>query len=138
MNIKTGNHSTHKITQQGPKPQSKFSKFVSDNPGRVFLDVADISVGAPLALQADFGSGAGLMKGAGFVLGGIHAFSAINNTAIALSNSEAGYNQAAKRYGMEAAGDALSAVGAFAAVAGSGPVSLGFLLAGSVLSTIAE
>lgn len=113
------------------------TEFIKDNPYRTLADVFDVGIGVPAALGASLGAGDAVPV---LAVGGalIHGFSAFGHLAVASENSSWGREALAKSQSVTAAGDALSALGLGLAAAGVGPLSLGFIAAGVVTSTLAS
>lgn len=116
--------------------QNKVVDFIQQRPFRSLTDVFDLSVGVPVSLGADLGSG-GVLQGIAAVGAVAQGGAAFFEGIAALHHLDRGDSAQARHFALRATGDALSAAGLGLAAAGVGPVSLGFLAVGTLTATLA-
>lgn len=110
---------------------SKVAQTIGDNPILFTADAVDLGSGIANSLGGLQGAGGDVLKGTSVVMGGYHAIKALYHLVNAADTYSAP-NQ--KHHVTMMTGEILSAAGQFCAAAGVGPVSLGFLGLGMVVT----
>lgn len=116
---------------------SKLVSTVAEHPILFTADAVDLGAGLANAMSAASGTGGDVLKGTGFVMGGYHGVKAFVHFVNGVTNADMGYSREAKSEFTKLAGETLIATGHFCAAAGVGPVSLGFLGLGLVVTNAA-
>lgn len=114
---------------------SKVAQTIGDNPILFTADALDLGSGLANSLGGLQGAGGDVLKGTSVVMGGYHAIKAFYH----LTNVVAPYSAPSQKHHVTMmTGEILSSAGQFCAAAGVGPVSLGFLGLGMVLTNAAQ
>ena len=112
----------------------KLSDTVAEHPILFATDALDLGAGVTTALGGLDGAGGSVLEGTAFILGGYHAVKSFVHLISGANEAADGMTPTAKQHFTMAVGEGLSAAGQFCAVAGVGPVSLGFLGLGLLMT----
>lgn len=116
---------------------AKVVSAIAEHPILFTADAVDLGAGLANATSAVSGTGGEVLKGTSFVMGAYHGVKAFVHLVNGIGMAESGYTKDAKQDFTKLAGEALIATGHFTAAAGVGPVSLGFLGLGLVVTNAA-
>jgi len=132
------------VIQSSPTPNNnktdwgaKVVSTIAEHPILFTADAVDIGAGLANATSAVSGAGGDVLKGTSFVMGAYHGVKAFVHLVNGVTNADMGYTKAAKTEFSKLAGEALITTGHICAAAGVGPVSLGFLGLGLVVTNAA-
>ena len=112
----------------------KLGQAIAKNPILFTADAVDLGAGVTNDLGGLSGAGGDVLRGTSFVMGGYHSVKAFVHLVNGLTDADTGYTSEAKRNFTMLAGEGLTAAGQFCAAAGVGPVALGFLGLGMIVT----
>ncbi len=112
----------------------KLGQAIAENPILFTADTVDLGSGVTNALGGLSGAGGDVLRGTSVIMGGYHSMKALVHLVNGLAYAECGNTDEAKRNFTKLAGEGLTAAGQFCAAAGVGPVALGFLGLGMVVT----
>ena len=114
---------------------SKAAQTIGENPILFTADAVDLGSGIANSLGGLQGTGGDVLKGTSFVMGGYHGVKAFYHL---INGADTYSREEQKHHFTMMTGEILSAAGQFCAGAGVGPVSLGFLGLGMVVTNAAQ
>ena len=115
----------------------KLSQKIAENPILFTADALDLGAGISTALGVS-GAGAGAPHGTSFLMGAYHGAKAVVHLVKGATESDNGVTPEGKHQFTMMVGEALSATGQICALSGVGPVSLGFLGLGMLITNTAQ
>lgn len=118
-------------------PISSLAASIGEHPVLAITDAVDLGAGIPTALNAVGGRGGAVLDTASGIMGAYHGFKAVYHLVNALNESDNGPTRAGKHEMTMALGEGLSAAGQICIASGVGPVSLGFLGLGLLVTNFA-
>lgn len=142
MLITTSKHNTfsamlaNQWRPQNPGLISSVSSSIAQHPGLAVTDVLDLGAGISTTFDAVGGKGGDILKATSIGMGVYHGAKTLYHLVEAMNESEDGNTKATNSQLTKALGDGLTAAGQFCAVGGVGPVSLGFLGLGLLVSNL--
>ncbi len=116
---------------------TKLVATVAEHPILFTTDAVDLGASLCNASSAFSGQGGDVLKGTGFVMGAYHGVKSFVHLVNGLTNADLGYSSEAKTEFTKLAGEVLLTTGHLCAAAGVGPVSLGFMGLGLVVTNAA-
>lgn len=116
---------------------AKLVATVAEHPILFTADTVDLAAGVCNASSAVSGLGGDVLKGTGVVMAGYHGVKSFVHLVNGLTYADSGYTSEAKNQFTKLAGEVLLTTGHICAAAGVGPVSLGFMGLGLVVTNAA-
>ena len=116
---------------------AKVVSTIAEHPILFTADAVDLGAGLANATSAVSGTGGDVLKGTSFAMGAYHGVKAFVHLVNGIGMADAGYTKEAKKDFTKLAGEVLLTTGHLTAAAGVGPVSLGFLGLGLVVTNAA-
>lgn len=124
--------------QKAANMGSKIAETIAQHPIMFTADAVNLGSGVANAMGNIQGPGGDVLKGTSFVMGGYHTVKAFTHLVRGVEAYDRYRPEAGKHHMTMLAGEILTATGQFCAGAGVGPVSLGFLGLGMVVTNAAE
>lgn len=118
----------------GSHPVAKATTAIADHPLLFATDAVDLGAGITTALGGLEGKGGDVLHGTTFLMGATHAVKGFYHLIHGLNDWDSYNEQEGKHHFTMAAGEGLTAAGQFCSAAGVGPVSLGFLGLGMLIT----
>ena len=110
---------------------------IAENPALFTADVLDLGAGVSTALGVT-GAGAGQLQGTPVAVSAYHGAKAVYHLISGANESDNGITSEGKHHFTMALGEALSATGQICIASGVGPVALGFLGLGMLITNSAQ
>jgi len=120
-----------------PGAGATLHRKIAENPALLTADALDLGAGVSTALGVT-GSGAGLLQGTTVALSAYHGAKAVYHLVSGANESDNGVTPEGKHHFTMALGEALSATGQICIASGVGPVALGFLGLGMLITNSAQ